>query len=160
MRSLLKEKYRSTHLCRSWDKNTSCKNNIIRRKLTQSATIFLDENKVFKAVADTNKEKFYCLSKCSKPSGRLHMGHVSTTLSAMLFLATSACRVKTYFKTYWVGMAFGLPAENELSKHKTSPHSSQYGQLTTSPTWKASLRTWFWLWIGIVKSQTCTPSKL
>ncbi len=80
------------------------------------------EKKVFKAVKDANKEKFYCLSMLPYPSGRLHMGHVRNYTIGDVISRFQRMQGKNVLQPMgWD--AFGLPAENAAIKNKAEPHS-------------------------------------
>lgn len=78
------------------------------------------ENKVFKAVKDNTKEKFYCLSMLPYPSGRLHMGHVRNYTIGDVISRFHRMNGKNVMQPMgWD--AFGLPAENAAIKNKAQP---------------------------------------
>lgn len=82
---------------------------------------YWDENKSFKALNETEKEKFYYLIEFPYPSGAgLHVGHVRsyTALDAM----ARKKRMEGYNVLYPIGWdAFGLPAEQYAIKNHIHP---------------------------------------
>ena len=79
----------------------------------------------FKAVEDTRREKFYCLSMFPYPSGQLHMGHVRNYTIGDVISRYQRMLGKNVLQPMGFD-AFGMPAENAAIKNQVPPAKWTY----------------------------------
>ncbi len=109
-----------------------------------------EQSSAFKSIADSAKEKFYCLEMLPYPSGNIHMGHVR---NYSIGDAVSRFKFMQGFNVlHPMGWdAFGLPAENAAKQNNRQPAEwtyenidkmkSQLKQLGFSYDWDREIAT-------------------
>ena len=106
--------------------------------------------RVFEAVEDPSRPKFYCLEMFAYPSGHAHVGHVRNYIIGDVIARTK--RMRGYNVLHPFGWdAFGLPAENAAIKSGIHPEVStldniahmkgQLQRLGISYAWSRELAT-------------------